>query len=391
MRKKNLASLVIATALAAVLSAPVNAGIVIFEEGDKKIEIGGRIQLQFIDAEESGGGSRDQVFFRRLRPYIMGTVTKDWIGKIQFDFGKSIDQDEVAIKDAYMMYSGWDNLKFYVGNTKAVSSREFLTSSKRQMQIERGFVGDHNLGVPDRQLGFRLDGHNDSKRLTYGLTLGAEHVDPDIRRIDFDTPVNTQGDWNEGLLVSARADFHPAGYMKFDQGDFRTDEFKYTFGLAGFSWSDDGEVNTYTEPTTGMCIDEKKCDLDAATGYELSFGLRGKGLSIDGAYNVVDGELIDPMFTGGIWLGGSTKLERPMLKAGYMFAAGENFLELGGRWQEQDADNYESAWEIVDVGLNYFINKYKVKVQLTYTIQDNVGGNPDQDLDILRMQWQFVF
>ena len=80
-----------------------------------------------------------------------------------------------------------------------------------------------------------------------------------------------------------------------------------------------------------------------------------------------------------------------MLKAGYMFAAGENFLELGGRWQEQDADNYESAWEIVDVGLNYFINKYKVKVQLTYTIQDNVGGNPDQDLDILRMQWQFVF
>ena len=390
MRTRNLAMLWMVAVLAVGLSAPSEAGIVVYEEGDKKLEIGARIQLQFADVENSEGGSRDEVFFRRLRPYIQGTLTKDWMGKIEFDFGQAIDSNEVAVKDAYMAYSGWKNMNLYIGNTKAVSSREFLTSSKRQQQIERGFVGDHNLGVPDRQLGFRLDGHNDSKKITYGITLGGQNVDPDNRRIDFDTPVNDAEDWNQGPLVSGRLDFHPAGYMKFDQGDFQSDEFLYTVGIAGFTWSNDDDNNTYTD--AGVCTDpDSKCDLDQADGYELSFGVRGRGLSIDGAYNVVNGTLIDRTVTNGVYTNGETELERPMLKAGYMFPVGDNFLEISSRWQEQDADNYQQAWEIIDFGLNYFLNKHDLKIQFLYTINDNVNGDPTNDFDILRLQWQFVF
>ena len=143
------------TALAAPRAA--EAGIKVFEEGDKFIEIGGRVQLQYLMTDFVGDETRDQVFFRRLRPYISGSVTENWNGKIQFDFGKTIDGDEVAVKDAYMQYTGWKNKKLTIGNAKPPFSREFLTSSKRQQTIERGFVGDHNFGTPDRQLGFKLD------------------------------------------------------------------------------------------------------------------------------------------------------------------------------------------------------------------------------------------
>ena len=117
----------------AVLASVSNAGIKVYEDGDKFIEIGGRMQIQYLYFSESPaegeGESNDTIFFRRLRPYIAGSVTKNWNGKIQFDFGKSLDANEVAVKDAYMQYTGWKNHKIFVGNSKTVFSRELLTSS----------------------------------------------------------------------------------------------------------------------------------------------------------------------------------------------------------------------------------------------------------------------
>ena len=66
--------------------------------------LGGRVQLQYYRADPDGGESTDDLFFRRLRPYIAGTVTENWMGKIQVDFGKAGDDDEVAVKDAYLQY-----------------------------------------------------------------------------------------------------------------------------------------------------------------------------------------------------------------------------------------------------------------------------------------------
>ncbi len=381
---------VLSVALILLAVSAAGAGIVVYEEGDKKIEVGGRIQLQYNNVDPDGGDSADDVFFRRLRPYIAGSVTENWYGKIQFDFGKAEDDNEVAVKDAYLKYSGFDvkNLSLSIGNTKTPFAREFLTSSKRQQLVERTFSGDHNFGSPDRQLGLRLDGKNGSKRLGYSVAVGAKSHDPAAGKLDFDSPANEQSDWNEGYVFAGRVDFHPLGAMKFDQGDFRSDDWKYTVGVSAFTWSNDDDVNTYTDPATGLTTSTSKVDLDQATGYELSGGVRGNGLSFDLAYQTINAETVDTGFTGGIYSSGETDLDKLTIEGGYMIA--KNF-EIAAGYETQDADNYATEWERMNVGLNWFFNKHKAKVQLTYRMGENVDGVDGADTDTTYLQTQFVF
>ena len=373
----------------ALVATPALAGIKVFEEGNKFVEIGGRVQIQYLQTDFAGDDTRDQVFFRRLRPYISGSVTENWNGKIQFDFGKTLDGDEVAVKDAYMQYTGWKNKKLTIGNSKPPFSREFLTSSKRQQTIERGFVGDHNFGTPDRQLGFKLEGQNTSKKVTYAVSFGGGQHDPDARRMDFDSPANNRSDWNEGLLIAGRVDFHPMGFVKFDQGDFNSSGIKPNFSIAFFTWSNDDDNNPYTDPVTGMSTSGSKADLDSAEGFELSAGIRGNGISIDAEYNLISGDTVDPTFTGGAYRNGSTELDKFHLEGGFMFPS--NQLELVGGWESLDADNYQDTWTATEIGANYFWNKHKVKVQLVHRMADNRFGVPGADGDTTILQWQFVF
>ncbi|MFQ5527408.1 MAG: porin [Thermoanaerobaculia bacterium] len=307
------ASLVLLT-----MAGPAAAGIKVYEDGDKFVEIGGRIQLQYMRSDPDSGDSEDEWFFRRLRPYISGSVTKNWVGKFQFDLGKSSGDNEVAVKDAYMAYKGWKNKTFYLGNTKTVFSREFLTSSKRQQMIERSFVGDHNFGAPDRQLGFRLDGTSDNKKIGWKFNIGSESVDPDAKKLDFDTPANKNSDFNEGTIMAARVDIHPRGAMKFDQGDFNSDEGKFSVSFAAFSWSNDDDNNTYT--SGGVSTSSSKADIDSANGFEISAGYRGRGFSIDGQYNLISADTVDSGFTGGLYRNGTSDIDTFAVEAGYTFA-----------------------------------------------------------------------
>ena len=382
----------IATLLVVVMIAPAGAGVVVYEKDEKKVEIGGRIQLQYLSSDSPGGSTSDELFFRRLRPYIQATVTENWLGKVQVDLGKSSGSDEVAIKDAYMQYLGWENHKITIGNSKTPFSREFQASSKRQQLVERSFVGDHNFGSPDRQLGIRLDGSAMDKKFTYAAAVGSESHDPAIEKLDFDTPANTQSDWNQGVVVAARIDYHPLGYVKFDQADFRSDEFKFNVSAAVFNWSNDDDNNTFTDSTTGMAnaagITAGKVDLDSADGVELSAGVRGKGLSADVQYQMISADTVDPTWTGGLYLNGTSDLDVMAVEAGYMF---HKKAEIVAGWDSLDADNYMDSTDRTSVGLNWYLNKHNAKLQTTFRSWENVGGVSGAELDELFAQFQFVF
>jgi hypothetical protein len=383
--------LMLASIAAVTLVPAANAGIKVYEEGDKFIEVGARIQFQYLHLDPSDGETHDTAWFRRLRPYIAGSVTKNWWGKIQVDFGKNLNQNEVAVKDAYMQYTGWKNMKLFIGNSKTPFSREFLASSKRQQTVERIFVGQHNFGNPDRMLGFRLDGHTDNTKIAWKVALGAENLDPDVRRMDFDSPANDEDDWNEGVVYAGRLDYFPMGAFKYDQGDFERGPIKVGFAGALFGWDSDGDRQTYTDEIEGVptCINEKKCDLDSARGWELSGGLRGRGFSVDLEYNQIDGDLVDPSFTGGLFLNGQTTLEKWQLEGGYMLPMIP--IELVYKHDSFDADGYDKTWTGDDFALNYFFNQHKAKVQLVYRLGRNVAGVDGDDLNTFIMQWQFVF
>ncbi|MDY6943492.1 MAG: hypothetical protein SVU69_10860, partial [Pseudomonadota bacterium] len=76
-------------ALAPVIS---HAGITVYEDGDKYVEIGGRLQAQykyedFDPAVGPDADATDDFFLRRMRFYIEGSVTENWSGIWQVDFG----------------------------------------------------------------------------------------------------------------------------------------------------------------------------------------------------------------------------------------------------------------------------------------------------------------
>lgn len=383
-RQLLVGALAVVTFAAAI--TPAEAGITVFKEGDKYVKIGGRIQLQFHQADPDGGESTDEMFFRRLRPYIEGSLHRDWKGKLQWDMGKAEDDNEIAVKDAYLQYKGIDGIKITVGNANFPFSREFLTSSKKQHLVERTFVGDHNYGTPDRQLGVHVTGAAVEKKLTYGLSVAQAGLDPDDDKLDFDTLANRNSDFNEGWMVGGRVDFHPLGQLKMSQGDFKR-ETKATISVGAFVWSNDDDNNTRT--TDGVADDAGKPDVDSVTGMELSAAFRGYGLSVDAEYNLFDAETIDPAVSQGIWKSGETELTNLAVEGGYMVLPEK--LELVAGYEVQDADGYAEEWTRTSVGANYFFNKHDIKLQATYRMGENLKGKDGNDEDELFVQAQYVF
>ncbi len=361
-----------------LLTTATQAGSFTIKDGDRYLKIGGRIQVQYYNAMPDGGASTDEIFFRRLRPYIEGSPYKDWKGKIQWDMGKAEDSNELALKDAYFMYKGFDLVDISVGNRKFPFSREYQTSSKKQQLVERTFVGDHNYGTPDRSIGLHLAGHTGDKRLTWAAAVSNAAIDPDQNKLDFDSPANRNTDFNEGWIAGGRIDFHPFGRLKFSQGDFSGKQ-KATIGVAAFTWANDGDNNT----------GGSKPDVDAVTGFEVSGAYRIAGLSIDAEYNSFNADTVDASYTGGIYKNGSTTLSNWAVEGGYMVIASK--LELVAAISAQDADGYQDTWNRSSVGANWFFHKHDLKAQLSYRMGENLKGVNGKNEDELYLQMQYVF
>ncbi len=355
-----------------------------YEDGEKYLKIGGRIQLQYHQVNPENGATEDELFFRRFRPYIEGSLHKDWKGKFQWDMGKS----DLSVKDAYMQYKGFDNMKVTVGNANFPFSREFLTSSKNQQFVERTFVGDHNYGTPDRNAGLHLSGNTEEKHVTWAVSVAQATVDPDNKKLDFDTPVNNDADdWGEGWMYGGRVDFHPLGFLKMSQGDFSGDQ-KLTIGVAAFAWEND-EDNLGEDPAGAANDPAKKADVDSVTGVEISAAYRGAGFSIDAEFNSFEADLITAGITSGLYEDSETTLENWSVEGGYLVIG--DTLELVAGAQAQDADNYAETWERTSVGINWFLHQHDIKYQLTFRKNENMNGVDGADADEVFLQGQYVF
>ena len=123
--KKQLQVITGLVVLGAVVTSVHAGGVKYKNEDGDYVKLGGRIQLQYHQMDVDGGGSTDDLLFRRLRPYIEGSVNENWKGKWQFDLGKG----KVEVKDAYAAYTGIEGVQIAFGNANFPFSREFLTSS----------------------------------------------------------------------------------------------------------------------------------------------------------------------------------------------------------------------------------------------------------------------
>lgn len=388
MQHSRIGTLAAIVALGLTLVPAAHAGIVVYEdeESGKKVEIGGRFQIQYLMEDPNEGDSTDDLFFRRVRPEIKAQFNDKWSSKFQLDVGKAEDGNEVAIKDAFFQYKGAEGVTLTFGNQKPPSSRELLTSSKEQQLVERTFIGDHNYGVLDRMLGVKLDGDGADGKFGWALMGGAAEVDPDASKLDWDTPVNRNGDFNQGWALAAGIDFAPMGEVDFSQGDLERGSTKFGARVHGYTWSNDGDNDTYTED--GISIDEGKVDIDSATGLGVDLAFRSNGLSIDAGYMTVDADTVPTDFTGGLYQNGETSLDILAVEGGFAFS--EHFEIVAG-YDSLDADNYEDSWDRTSFGFNTFFEKHKAKLQLTYQMGENVDGISGVDADTVYAQLQYAF
>lgn len=365
--------------LIAVMLAPLSAysGGYKFSDGDKFLEVGARIQLQYKVDDPATGPKTDDIFFRRLRVRVAGSMHKDWKGQVEWDMGKASGDNEISVKETWMQYGGWNNMTLKIGNSSFPFSREFMTPYTKQQLVERTFVGDLNYGTPDKNVGFHLRGNNADKRLTYRASASIGSVKSDDTKLRFNTPVNDSVDHTDGYMVGGRVDYHPLGFVKFQQGDF-TGKTRFTIGAAVYSWNNDSDIVTSTPAE----------DVDSITALEISGAFRSHGFSIDAQYNKFDSELVDATHTGGLYRNGRTSLNNAAIEGGYMF---KNKFEIVAGYQTQDADNYTTNWNRSSLGANWFIKGNDIKVQLTYRIGENLDGVSGKDKDEIFLQTQFDF
>lgn len=362
-----------------IAGAPMlaTAGVTVYEDGDKYAEIGGRLQVQYLREDPDSGESVDDLFFRRLRFYIEGTVTKDIYGIWQVDFGDTSESPEV--KDAYIRYSGIPVGAITVGNHNVPFSRELLTSSKRQQFVERQFVGDHNYGVPDRQIGISWSAKGETVIGSVGVYQAG--IDNDFDDVDFESRATDDAVYF-GNMLAARLDFNPFGHFKMAQGAFGED-FKLGVGVNAYTWSNDEDIEPFE-------IDGVLDQYDSITGAGVDAAVRSGYLSIDAAYQTFSADVLTGAAAGvGIVdTGGDADFDTMLAKAGYMFLPNRFEGVLG--YSALDADAWSETDTRLSIGGNFFINKHNAKIQVTYEMGKDVEGEPGEDANTLYIQFQQV-
>ncbi len=372
-----------------VLAGTASAsGITVYRDNDRYVKVGGNIQVQYHLQDPKNGSSTDDLFFRRLRPFIEGSIYKDWAGRFEWDMGNSSGTNEIEIKDAYVEYTGYEGVDVKIGNSWAPFSREGLTSSKKQQFVEKTLAGDHNYGSPFRNLGVHAKGRLAEGRVSWAASASSADIDPDSSKLDFDTPINRDTDFNQGWMLSGRVDYHPFGYLARGQGDFERTDLRATAGVGAYVWKNDGDNNTYTVAGSDTSAGATP-DVDKVTGLEVSGALRYHGISVDAEYNIFNADTVDASVTAGIYRNGTTRLTNYVLKGGYMVLPGR--LELVAGYEAQDADNYATTWGRTSLGANYFIRKHDIKAQITYRIGKDLNGVRGSDENELFVQTQYAF
>jgi phosphate-selective porin OprO and OprP len=133
------------------------------------VDYGGSVLLDFdafdgvysteVDASEDGSELRSAQLFLKLG------LAKDWSSKLQLAYDDKNSRTEV--KDAYILYKGWDVADIIVGQDKEPFSLDLMTSLKNSSAIERSLASNaFRLG---RNLGVNFSAHSQDYSWSIGV------------------------------------------------------------------------------------------------------------------------------------------------------------------------------------------------------------------------------
>jgi hypothetical protein len=325
----------------------------------------------------------------------------DWQGILQMDFGAGEDGTKYAttVRWVNFQYIGFDQAHATFGSFKPWFSRELITLGPHLQTVERSPVGDTNYGNPDYMIGFSWDRLLDNRKVAYYASVGLEDHQQEVTQMQMRSPANAASGSNQGVLVTGRVDFYPFGELPYDsrplhtpaqiaynRGDFHTTAWRTIVSTAAFGWWNDGDSNPFT--TNGVSTSSTNADLDRSFGAEVSGGIRGFGVSADAEYQYIHGNLVDPNFSGGLYVNGRSNLNKFAITGGYMLPRD---VELVSAWSVVDATGFQRALTESKVGVNWFVMKYAIRFSATYTFVNNMDGVPGNNIGVTRADAQFVW
>jgi len=375
MKPSKISSLCMATGLTLFSVAAAVAEIKITsDDGKFETRLGGRVQVDaaWYDEDNVNLDGENGTEFRRARLFVKGTMHDVWNFKGQYDFAGN----EAEIKDAYIGYTGFQPVKFKIGQFKQPFGLEEMTSSKYITFMERAMAT--NAFATGRRIGL-------------GANYAADHWTWAISVYGREEGDDTTGD--EGYGAGARLTWAPWN------GKTRV----IHLGLAG-AWEDpnDNDVRFRSRPEshktdTRLVDTEDIPEPDNFARYGLEAATVLGPFSLQGEYMGVaaqSDQVSDPDFNGwyayGSWFitGESRKYKKGKFgrvnPKSVVGKGGIGAWELALRYSSidlDDADTQGGEEDNITVGVNWYATGH-VRFMANYVRVDADPFTTEHSLDV---------
>lgn len=367
--------------------APLAAGQALAKTND--LEYGGSVMVDAdrfdgvynAAADISGNSSDDISEVRRAQLYLKYKFSEDWSSKLQLGYGEKSGKTEV--KDAYIVYKGWDVADITIGQDKEPFSLDLMTSLKNSSAIEKNLAGQaFRIG---RNMGINLASDSKASSWSIGVyEVGEYGSDP------------AQGGDGK-LALTGRATLSPVNKGR------EVVHLGASFSLrdldgAVFEVESNGEVHGAPD-----VLDTRNFEADSIDQYGLeSAWISNRFALIGEAYRQdVSGVLeSDSVSYSGYYVQGSYFLTDDSLRYKKGRLSSVRPTADSGAWQlllrhsYLDADDNEDGMEVTNtlVGINYYYSR-STKLMLNFTSTE-INGHDVEELDrgdaiSLRAQFRF--
>lgn len=380
-----MAALLFSTPSYAFMPGKESHGVTIKASDDVDMNIRVRLQPRFDFGdliENSAGTSYERegdLYFRRVRLEFKGHLIEGLVYNLTFDadkWGKTGNADAVDLYYAYLRYPYADYLNVEFGKHKLPYSRVSLSSSSKQLLIERPaatetakkFFGDYaqTMITADGKINKFKEGE-----IKYYVALADGIVLGDVVATG---PTRTAH--SAGPLLIGRVEFSPTGYTEKKKSDAHLGQGRHlTVGLNyAFQNSIEFDENTFSQ-------DRRLLGIDISGHLEE--------LTLQFEYNSLKKESNDPAIA-------DVEPKGWYVQAGY-FIPGRD-IEPVVRYEifDQDSNINASKEEITTIGLNWYPKGHTLKIgaNLVHSeYETNATGYliNDDSSNILQVQGQFYF
>ena len=332
-------------------------------------------------ADSTGNTSDDISEVRRAQLYLKYKFSEDWSSKLQLGYGEKSGKTEV--KDAYIVYKGWDVADITIGQDKEPFSLDLMTSLKNSSAIERNVAGQaFRIG---RNMGINLSSGNKGHSWSIGVyDVGEYGSDP------------AQGGGGK-LALTGRATLSP-----INKGG-KVVHLGASFSLRDLNGAE-FEIESSAEVHGALdVLDTRNFQADSIDQYGLESAWINNRLALIGEAYVRDVSGVvesDSVSYSGYYLQGSYFLTNDSLRYKRGRFSSVRPTADSGAWQLVlrhsflDAEDNLDGMEITNtlVGINYYYSR-STKLMLNFTTTElnghDVEGLDRGDAISLRAQFRF--